>query len=254
MVKVNVDGYNMYLDGTLRENLDQIKNAVLTKDMDYLGVVGGNVGTGKSIFVGGTLAPYFDSTFRGESAIQRMCQTGEEFKEEVMKAKKFQCVVFDEAITATAARRSMQKINFVVFSMLEQIRQKNLFIFIILPNWFALDSNISLDRATSLYYVYVPKNKPFQRGRFVFFNRSRKHMLWMKGKRLHTHNPRLTVAGNFNGRFTHQVPFDEDRYKIKKLESFEKYVKDMEVKVKVPVINSRYKKGRDKKLDWKENF
>ena len=238
MVKIQTNGYDMYLDGTLKANLDHFKYAVTQNNMDYLFICGGAVGTGKSVFTGGTIGAYLDPTFRGQSAINRMCQTPQEFKDEVMKAKKFQFVNYDEAVTGTTGKRSMAKMNFTIFSMLEQIRQKNLYIGITLPNWFTLDANIALDRATTLYYVYTPKDQPFSRGRFAFFNRSKKHILWYKGKRFHTMAAKLTTSANFIGRFTHQIPFDESEYQKKKLESFEAYVRSMEGTVKVPIAET----------------
>ena len=50
-----------------------------------------------------------------------------------MKRKKGQCIIYDEAFTGYSSRSSLSPINRVLVSLAMQIRQKNLFIIIILP-------------------------------------------------------------------------------------------------------------------------
>lgn len=82
-----------YIDGLLKKNLDLVKQQ-MRKDWDYVFVVDGIEGGGKSVFA--QQVAYYVSD--GDFNLSEVCFTPEEFKEAVLKSPKYNCVVFDETI------------------------------------------------------------------------------------------------------------------------------------------------------------
>ena len=99
--------------------------------------------------------------------------------------------------------------------MLAQIRQKNLFILILIPSFFDLDRNIALWRSRALIHTYFGPN--FQRGRFAFYNIDRKIDLYVKGKQKYAYITRP----NFIGKFTNYYTVDEKAYGNKKFKALD---------------------------------
>jgi hypothetical protein len=98
--------------------------------------------------------------------------------------------------------------------MLAEIRQKNLFIFIVLPTFFDLDRYVALWRSRALIHIYTGKS--FERGYFMFFNTERKKDLYIYGKK--TYSYKMPKA-NFFGRFPKGYMVNEAEYRKKKLDS-----------------------------------
>src|SRR3990167_4994123 len=102
MVKVKFDGKEwitlesnaedgMYIDGYLKQNLDTARE-VIKQDWDMVFCYDGAEGSGKSRKAIQD-AYYCDPTL----TIERIVFTPDEFKKQIMKAKKFESVVYDEA-------------------------------------------------------------------------------------------------------------------------------------------------------------
>ena len=148
-MKVKANGFNYYMDGYLKPNLDSIKKLV-KKDWDFVFIVDGMEGGGKSTFAL-QIALYLDPTLN----LDRVVFDSEEFEKAVLKAEKYQSIIYDEAITGLYSREAMQYINTTLTKLLAQIRQKNLFIFVILPSFFDLDKYVSMWRARGLFNIYT---------------------------------------------------------------------------------------------------
>lgn len=198
------------MDGYLKSNLD-IANQVVKKDWDMVFAVDGMEGAGKSV-IAQQMAYYNDSTLN----IDRICFTPEEFKAAIRKAEKFQAIIYDESYTGLSARATMSQINKSLVSVLAQIRQKQLFVYIVMPTFFDLDKYVALWRSRALIHVYTSGN--FERGYFAFYNYERKKDLYVHGKKFYNYN---MPKPNFRGRFTNGYMVDEQEYREKKLKAEE---------------------------------
>ena len=206
MVVVKNDKVSYYMDGALQSNLDIIKRASAL-DWDFIFIIDGIEGAGKSIFAG-QLAYYLDPTL----TIDRITFSPEEFKEACLKADKYQAVIFDEAITGGNIREAMNDVNIAIMNMLGQIRQKNLYILIVLPSFFDLDRYISLWRSRALFHIYA---KGYNDRGYFYCYKDKKNYLWVKNRKFFYYDPKLK---DFMGRFTNTYVVNEAEYRKKKAE------------------------------------
>ena len=224
-MKVQVNEHNYYMDGYLNTNLNTAKE-VIVKDWDMLFVIDGAEGSGKSVLAM-QAAYYCDPTL----TLDNVVFTPYEFRKAILKAKKYQAVIYDEAYTGLSARATMSMINRALVSMLAEIRQKNLFVFVVMPTFFDLDKYVALWRSRALINVYTGDN--FQRGFFKFFNKTKKKDLYIHGKKYYNYNK---PEANFIGRFPNYYPLDQEAYKKKKRESLidrEKKAEEAQIKHEV---------------------
>jgi hypothetical protein len=171
--------------------------------------VDGPEGSGKSVFTM-QAAYYVDPTFD----VNKVVFTPKAFREAIINSKPYQAVVYDEAYTGLSSRATMSLINRTLISMLAEIRQKNLFVFVVMPTFFDLDRYVALWRSRALIHVYFGSD--FQRGYFAFYNSDKKKDLYIQGKKFYSYsNPRP----NFIGRFTNFYTIDESEYRLKKKNS-----------------------------------
>lgn len=211
MVKVKPNGDEYSMDGFLKSNLDIVKDQINKRDNDFVGIVDGFEGVGKSVLAQ-QLGKYVDPTL----TLERICFTSEEFKEAVLKAKKGQCVIYDEAITGAFSREAIQMMNIVLIKMMAQIRQKNLFMILVLPSFFDLDKNLAIWRAKFLCHCHY--GNKFERGFFKFANLEKKKTIYIEGQKLYIY-PRDPKKWNFWGRFPKHYTVSELAYRRKKLKS-----------------------------------
>jgi len=224
MVKIFTDEYKvgtqgiktdgMYMDGRLNDNLEILMDAV-RNDWDGLVVIDGAEGSGKSVLTQ-QLAKKCDPSIN----VKRICFTPEEFKKVVVKAKKYEAVILDEGFQSLSSKRSMSEINHSIVAMLTEIRQKNLFIFIVLPTFFDLVKYAALWRSRALIHVYA---KRFERGYFSFYSYSKKKDLYVQGKKFYNYK---CVQPDFRGKFTKFQPIDIEEYKKKKHNSLSRHIYD----------------------------
>lgn len=208
-IKVAGQDKTLYIDGKLNESIERkIKPKIHRKDNDWVWIVDGPEGSGKSVLAQ-QLAKVLDPSF----CVDRMCMTPKEFTRGVIKASKGQCVVFDEAFTGLSSRASLTEINKLIVSLMMEMRQKNLFVIIVMPTFFLLDRYVALFRAQGLFHVYLKNGK---RGRWIYFNTKKKKFLYLKGKKLFDYSyPRSSFRGRFNDNYT----VNEEEYREKKRNS-----------------------------------
>lgn len=210
-----------YLDGFLQKNLE-IAKKVIKKDWDMVITIDGSEGSGKSV-IAMQMAFFCDPTL----TIDRITFTPKEFKEAILKAQPYQAVVYDEAYTGLSSRATMSLVNQTLIKMLAEIRQKNLFVFVVMPCFFDLDKYVALWRSRALIHIYTKNN--FERGYFAFYNANRKKDLYIQGKKFYSY---FKPKPNFIGRFTNHYPISQEEYRKKKRDSLigkEKDVEDVEV-------------------------
>lgn len=181
------------------------------KDKDCIIVIDGKEGVGKS-YLGVQWCKYVDSTFN----LSRIVFTPDEFREAIYKAEKHQAIMFDEAFTGFSSRASLSGVNRTLISLMMQIRQKNLFIIIILPTIFLLDKYISIFRTRILAHVYENKGR---RGFFrVYSSKKKRELILHKDAKVYSYGVRSRKKGRFYGVFALGED-EEERYRKKKGES-----------------------------------
>ena len=202
MVKVEIHGKEVYIDGYLKNALDQIKEAV-KKKWDGLFYVGGYEGDGKSLFAE-QCAAYYDKGYN----IDRCVFTPQQFMEAVDEAEPFEAIVYDEAQDAMESTNK-DKTARMIKSKLTRIRKKQLFIFIVAPDFWRINKYLFIHRSRAFIRIY---SNELERGYFEYYNRERKHQLKIRGQK----NEQLIVPPNFRGRFTNWRVLNEEEYEAKK--------------------------------------
>jgi hypothetical protein len=204
------EGYEdqFYIDGYLNTNLETAKT-IVSKDWDMLFVVDGPEGSGKSV-----LSQQIGKKLYRNFNIDCITFTPTEFKNAILKANKFQCIIYDEAYAGLSSKGAMSIINRTIVKMLTEIRQKNLFIIIVLPTFFDLDKYVAIWRSRALIHVYTGDS--FERGFFAFYNVDKKKELYLNGKKLYSYGD---PGPNFRGKFTNHYTVDPIEYKARKLKA-----------------------------------
>lgn len=210
-------------DGYVRNVFDKVKT-VVKKDWDMVFIVDGMEGAGKSVFAQ-QCAKYVDDTL----TIDRICFTPEEFIKAINSSSKHQAIIYDEAYGGMSSRAAMSEVNKMLMGVLAEIRQKNLFVFLILPSFFELDKYAAIHRSRGLFHVYT---KDWERGYVAFFNYERKKTLYVFGKKFYNYNK---PKSNFRARFNKGYHVDEEAYRQKKLDALKKREKK-----EVKEVKSRY--------------
>jgi len=234
---------NYYMDERLENSLRKIvKPLLFEKDEDCVIALDGNEGSGKSTLAF-QIGKYIDPTLD----LSRIVFDAESFKSVVLKAKPHQCIVFDEAFTGFSSRASLSGVNKALVSLVMQMRQKNLFVIIVLPTFFLLDKYVALFRTQFLIHVY--KNKGIK-GYFRVYNRLKKKLLFLAGRQTYSYNVTINkkkVETKFKGRFYGVFALGsknlENKYRKKK----EKSLMDSE-KNPISAGQIKYRDQRDKVL------
>ena len=173
--------------------LEGVKDYISKRDKDYVMLVDGYEGSGKSTFAiqcGKYVDPSLD--------LSRICMTPDEFKQAIIGAKKGQCVIYDEAVTGLTAGDSITKVGRILKSMMMQMRQKNLFVIVIMPVIFEFNKYAVLSRARFFFHIYESKGRM---GYFVGLNKKGTRLTYLKGKKTHSYSVRSRFNGRFYGKF-----------------------------------------------------
>lgn len=201
----------------LKRNLDEkVIPELEKKDNDCFFIIDGAEGSGKSTLAI-QLGKYVDPSLN----LSRVTFNAEEFRDAILKANKGQCVIYDEAFTGLSSRASLSMINKVLISLTMQMRQKNLFILIVLPTFFLLDKYIALFRAKALIHVFQSKGR---RGYFKVYNMRLKKTLYLTGQKTYSYSHkfvRTRFKGRFYGKFVLGDEGIEKLYRKKKAKALE---------------------------------
>lgn len=193
---------------------DKILPDLHKKDKDCIIAIDGKEGAGKT-WLGLQWCRYIDPTFD----LKRVVFTPDEFREAIHKAEKYQAIMFDEAFTGFSSRSALSGVNRTLISLMMQIRQKNLFIVIVLPTVFLLDKYISIFRTKVLVHVYENKGR---RGFFRVYSSKKKKMLVLhKDAKVYAYGVRSRKKGRFYGVFALGDEKEEEKYRKKKLEALQ---------------------------------
>jgi hypothetical protein len=238
MATAKIEGTDIqyFMNDRLKKNLDEKVIPMLQKkDKDCVIALDGKEGSGKSTLAF-QIGKYVDPTLD----LSRIVFNAEQFRNAIYKAKKGQCVVFDEAFTGLSSRAALSGINRALVSLMMQMRQKNLLVIIVLPTFFLLDKYVALFRARALVHVYESSGR---RGYFRLYNSKLKKILYLTGKKDYSYgwkNARTRFRGRFYGVFA--LGDDEVEEKYRKLK--EEALKESE-KNPMSAGQIKYKKQRD---------
>lgn len=207
---------NYYIDDKVKNIVDnKIKPSLQKKDKDCVICIDGGEGTGKSTLAL-QIAKHYDNTLD----LTRVCFSADEFRDAIFKAKKGEAIIYDEAFTGLSSRSSLSAVNRVLVSLMMQMRQKNLFIIIVLPTFFLLDKYVALFRTMALFHVYESGGR---RGYFRVYNRKKKKYLYLAGKQTYSYGSSekkwkvfTKFKGRFYGKFALGDEKEEDKYRKKK--------------------------------------
>jgi len=195
-----------YLDGYLKDNLDELKKAVALK-WDGCLLFTGYEGDGKTTSCSQVLA-YCDQNF----GLDNVCFTLAQVKWCVAHLPPGSAIQYDESRKDTNINASNENLREFIRIMTEN-RYKQFYWGIISSTFFDLKKYFVIHRTRALIDVYA---NGLERGYFSFYNRDKKKQLYIRGKKDWDLN---AASPNFRGRFTNWLPFDEQAYDKKKRES-----------------------------------
>ena len=205
-----------FIEPWIKKRFDEkIIPDIQKRDKDCVIAIDGKEGAGKST-LGLQWCKYIDPSFN----LSRVVFTPEEFRDAIYKAKKNQAIMFDEAFTGFSSRAALSGVNKTLISLMMQIRQKNLFIVIILPTVFLLDKYISLFRTRVLVHVYELKGR---RGFFkVYSSKKKKQLILHKDAKMYSYGVNTKKRGRFYGVFALGGKKVEEKYRKKKEDALKK--------------------------------
>lgn len=205
---------NPFIDSIVKSELDKVKERVLKKDRDYVAVYDGEEGVGKSVLAM-QHARHLDPNFN----LDHVVFTADDFIKIIKdsKTKKGTAIVLDETFNAANSRASLTEINRSMIALATEMRQKNLFILLVLPSFFDLDRYFALWRSRALFHVYFT---PDEDRHYIIFPKDAKKLLYLSGKKTYNYNyPKSPFPPS---KFFNQYVVDEDDYRAKKAEAFKK--------------------------------
>lgn len=217
-----------YIDDIIKPELDKIKKAVIKKDRDYVMVIDGEEGSGKSVLAM-QVAKYLDPNFN----LDNLCFNSDQFIERLKRSSKYSCIVLDEAYNSANARASLTEVNRALVGVSTEMRQQNLFVILVIPSFFDLDRHFALWRCRSLFHVYFKKDG--SRGQYIIFPKTSKKYLYLNGKKFYDYSKPASPYPACS--FTNHYTIDEQEYRKKKSKAFKSRV--------VSNLAKRWKHQRD---------
>lgn len=207
----------LFIDPIVKQELDKVRYRVLQKDHDWVACIDGEEGCGKSVLAM-QMAKYLDPSFTIDNIVFNSDAFIKKIKDP--KTKKGSCILLDEAFSAANSRASMSEVNRSMIAVSTEMRQRNLFVLIVLPSFFDLDRAFAIHRTKALFHVYLDED--FNRGQYIIFPKDLKRDLYIAGKKKYSygwpHSPYPPC------RFYNYYPVDEQQYRVTKAEAFKKRV------------------------------
>lgn len=220
-----------YISTQVKAQLDKAKKKVMEGDQDRVYVITGREGLGKSTLAF-QIAHYLDATF----SIDDIVFTAQQFEKRIREAKKFKAIVFDECFNGLSSKGSLSKENKNLVRLLMECRQRNLFIFLVLPSFFLLERYPAIFRSTALFNVLASR-KNYKLRYYKIYNYTKKQVLFLEGRKLMSYfKPKIRKKHRFYRKLPPTV--DMHAYNKKKMISF------MDIGQKEPE-ESRYRQQRD---------
>lgn len=216
---IKKDSY--YISEEIKLQLDNSKEIVEKADQDRVFLITGREGSGKS-WLAMQLAAYLDPTL----SINDVCFTANEFGKRIREVKKYKAILFDESFKGLSSKGALSKENKKLINILIECRQRNLYLFIVLPSIFILDRYITLFRSHALFNTSIYK-KDYKKRYYKVYNFQNKHLLYILGQKYMSYSrPKIWKKHRFYGKLPPTISKEE--YQKKKSESFkEKEVEEV---------------------------
>jgi hypothetical protein len=200
-----------FVDPALYENL-KIAAKNITKDLTYLGICSSStleVGSGKSTFMTQIGEIYTDlvNEYHGTKLtfdMNNVVFRPKELIERAFKLPRYSFLLLDEWEDA----HYWSELGVTLRQFFRKCRQLNLFIVIIIPNFFQLGINYAVSR--SLFFIDVRFEGEFERGYYRFYNYNSKKNLYLYGKKNQDYN---VTKPDIQGRFTGGYGVNEAEYR-----------------------------------------
>jgi hypothetical protein len=203
-----------FVDTIIKNELIKIRTRVLNKDRDFVACYDGEEGVGKSV-----LAQQHALILDPNFCLDNIVFTSDDFIKKIKDPNtvKGACIILDEAFNAASSRASLSEVNRAMVALATEMRQKNLFVLLVLPSFFDLDRYFALWRCRALFHVYFT---PDEDRHYVAFDKDSKKLLYLSGKK--TYNYTYPKAPFPPSNFYNQYVVDETEYRKKKAEAFKK--------------------------------
>ncbi len=204
---------NYYIPPEIKRQLDNSKEIVMKADQDRVFIITGREGSGKS-YLGMQLAGYLDNTF----CLDDVCFDSDSFGKRIRQVNKLKAIIFDEAFTGLSSKGALSKENKKLIRILIECRQRNLFLFIVLPSIFILDRYITLFRSHSVFNTAISR-KDFNNRYYKVYNYKNKHLLYILGQKYMSYaKPKIWKKYRFYGKLPKSISKKE--YQKKKSKNF----------------------------------
>lgn len=216
-----VNGF--YMDGYLKENIDNYFIKAVERKFDGVMIVSGIEGAGKTTLAS-TIAKYCDPTFPGpllnDGTTRRRCDRivfdTKQILEQIDNSSVGQAIVIDEAVLSMFSQDHANDMHKILLKKFVTIRKKRLFIFLVIPSLFLLRRYFAIFRTRAAIHCTV--NEGINRGFFGFYSYNTKRLLYLRGLKEFNQS---AVKSDFRGRFTDTEGFfyDINEYDKKKEEA-----------------------------------
>jgi len=217
------------MDEILKQNLDLIKDLINNKDFDWLHIVCGKEGVGKSTLAT-ELCIEVDHKFLERNNV---ITTVEELKRAFREAEKGSAILIDEGADMFYCRDAMTKETKEATQLLRGLRGKNCFVCLCMPDFFSLDRYIKEHRVGSVSRVV-------SRGWAWFYSKSKIRQILAKHSKT-KFNP--WIRPNFKHRFPDLPPNQKKKYLKMKAQIMERYTETTEKKTIASKARELYAKG-----------
>ncbi len=208
------DELGVFVEKDIYNQLQVAAKAVKEADQDRVFIVDGMEGSGKST-LGMQLAYCVDHSL----SLDNIVYSSKEFETKIRNLSQHSAVIFDEAFVGLSSRNALSKENKYLISALQQCRQNNLFIFLILPSYFLLEKYPAIFRSKALFHTQNdPRN--VKQKYYKVYNYEMKKQLYLLGKPLMDYR-RPFIRRKY--RFTPRLPptISEEEYRKKKRDALQ---------------------------------
>ena len=241
MVKVKIGDEMIGMSPYLKEVWDKLKDGKLKQmNEDRVYIVDGQERVGKSVW---TLqqAIYLDPSLMDD--LSRITFTVEETLEAIRRTRstdtETKVIVFDESFRGFSSKSALSKDNKLLVSLLMEMGQQNLILFLVTPSFYLMELYASVLRSTALFHII--KRKSDGRRAVRIFNRKKKNFLYT--------NHGIRKGWNYNVTTKYSIPFP-NKYASKKFEreylaKKQKSIRDFTKSVMKEEKENKFKHQRD---------
>jgi len=209
-----------YINNIFKDNLDILARAI-AKDMMFTLLISGDgwVRVGKSVLgmqIGTYLTHEVNKLHKVNNvfSLKNIVFTSSNLIDRAFELPKYSVIILDEGDDLTEAHWTSLSKNLARF--FRKCGQLNLFIILLIPDFFELPRPYAVTRTVCLINVYFEGE--FERGQFQFHGFNSKRLLYKKGKKYGDYKAQRP---EFVGNFTNFYTIDEQAYRKKKFEDLQ---------------------------------